>query len=836
MQFRVVRFGARMSAAILMIIAMLVAGNVPVAQAQDDVEEANKAVVARAMDEVYNQHNFDNIEELFAPNFVDHTPFEEFVSEDYDTLRTYLEMPFSDMPDLTVEVHDILADGDVTAVRFTMSSEEAGVEVEAAYILRLEDGLIAEGWDYTDVASLLSQLGVIDIPQEPEILSIASGFTSPQGVLVDPDGNVWVVDGGTGGETEVEWHNPDSGQVELGMMGETSRIVRIDADGEETVATLPSISIGTDFLGGARLALLDGELYVTSGQWLGELGEDRMPLSAVVAHVGMDGTVEPVGVVWDVEAEQNPGGFIEDSHPYGLAAGPDGRLWVADAGGNDLLAADPATGEVTLQAVFEGIPGPLPNPNRDGAMEMDPVPTGVAFGDDGTVYVSLLSGFPFVPGATKVVTVDADGNVSDYATGLTMLTDLRVGPDGQMYAVQFGLFTEQGPQPNSGAIIRVNEGDGSEVVLDGLSFPTSIDFNADGDAYITINGVGPPGSGELVMVSGLTDKEGMPIAEAMAAPQEAGPGIPEAAVGPAVPEDPGYLIEDMGDGLYVVHDGTYQAMFMTTGEGVIVVDAPPSLGQKLVDAIAATTDEPVTHVVYSHAHADHIGSAGLLPEDAVYIAHEDAAAALERNGANDPERTPPYGVFLGAGPVPLPTETFADSYTLEVGDQVLQLDYHGLNHSPGNIFIYAPKQKVLMLVDVIFPGWVPFKDLALAVDVPGFIEAHDQVLSYDFDTFVGGHLTRTGTREDVETQKAFVSDVVANAAQALQTVDFNAVAMETGMEHGFADLWVLFDAYLGTVADTCTELTLEQWGDKLGGAESFTESHCSKVMESLRID
>jgi sugar lactone lactonase YvrE len=190
-------------------------------------------------------------------------------------------------------------------------------------------------------------------------------------------------------------------------------------------------------------------------------------------------------------------------------------LWVADAGGNDLLTVDPATGEVTVVAVFDGIPGPLPNPNRDNAMESDPVPTGVAFGDDGTVYVSLLGGFPFVPGSTKVVTVDADGNVEDYATGLTMLTDLRMGPDGNLYAVSFGQFTEQGPIPNAGAIVRIMEGDASEVVLSDLSFPTSIDFNSAGDAYITINGVGAPGSGEVVMVAGLTDLPGTPLTDLM---------------------------------------------------------------------------------------------------------------------------------------------------------------------------------------------------------------------------------------------------------------------------------------------------------------------------------
>ena len=122
----------------------------------------------------------------------------------------------------------------------------------------------------------------------------------------------------------------------------------------------------------------------------------------------------------------------------------------------------------------------------------------------------------------------------------------------------------------------------------------------------------------------------------------------------------------------------------------------------------------------------------------------------------------------------MPTVTFDDSYTLTLGDQTLQLDYHGSNHEPGNIFIYAPKQKVLMVVDIVFPGWVPFVDLALAEDVPGFVAAHDQILEYDFDTFIGGHLTRLGTREDVETAKAYIMDVKANAAAALQSTDYMA--------------------------------------------------------------
>ena len=71
---------------------------------------------------------------------------------------------------------------------------------------------------------------------------------------------------------------------------------------------------------------------------------------------------------------------------------------------------------------------------------------------------------------------------------------------------------------------------------------------------------------------------------------------------------------------------------------------------------------------------------------------------------------------------------------MQVGNQTLELDYYGNNHLPGNIFIYAPKQRVLMLVDIVFPGWIPFAYLAIAKDTAGFIQAHDIALNnYDFD-------------------------------------------------------------------------------------------------------
>ena len=301
--------------------------------------------------------------------------------------------------------------------------------------------------------------------------------------------------------------------------------------------------------------------------------------------------------------------------------------------------------------------------------------------------------------------------------------------------------------------------------------------------------------------------------------------IPDSAFGPVIPEK-GYHVEEIGDGLYWVTEGTYHMMFLTTGEGVIVVDAPPSIGENILKAIAETTNEPITHVIYSHSHADHIAAASMYPENAVYIAHEETALRLAQ------DRPFEFGLFVGGSGAPAPTITFSDTYTLTVGTQTLELEYKGPAHRPGNIFIYAPQQKVLMFIDVIFPGWTPFKWLAVAEDVPAFVDAHDWVLSYNFDTLISGHVGRLGTREDVEMQKEYILDTQANAAKALQTVDFSAIAAEIG----FSNVWLLFDTYLNAVSEECAKLTEEKWINRLGAVDVFTKSHCDKLVESLRID
>jgi len=297
--------------------------------------------------------------------------------------------------------------------------------------------------------------------------------------------------------------------------------------------------------------------------------------------------------------------------------------------------------------------------------------------------------------------------------------------------------------------------------------------------------------------------------------------VPAGALGPTVNAS-GYSVGHVAANLYWVTDGFYQAMFVTTPRGVVLVDAPPTIGHNLPRAIAEVTaarnlPDRVTHVIYSHSHADHIGAAGIFP-GAVRIAHAQTKQLLR--DARDPNR-------------PLPTVTFDDRYELHVGGERLDLSYHGPNHSPDNIFISVPSAATLMVVDMIFPGWVPFKSLAESQDIPDWIGAHDLVLAAPWQTLVGGHLGRLGARSDVVLQRDYVNDLAASARQTLDTLDPTPFFTKYGPT---GNAWAIFKSYLDAAAATAAAPVTAKYLGQLAAADVFTVANAEAMINSARID
>ncbi|KAJ7062462.1 beta-lactamase-like protein [Mycena amicta] len=284
----------------------------------------------------------------------------------------------------------------------------------------------------------------------------------------------------------------------------------------------------------------------------------------------------------------------------------------------------------------------------------------------------------------------------------------------------------------------------------------------------------------------------------------------------------GYFVGDLGHGAYWVTDGTYTNMFLVSTHGVIVVDAPPTIGHKLLYAIGNTTRIPVTHLVYSHFHSDHIGGASLFTSShPTIIAHAETLSLLA--SVSDPLR-------------PLPHVTFEDKYTVRVGNQTLELSYHGPNHTPGNLFMYAPVQRVALLIDVVFPGWAPFAQLAISDFIPGWTAAHDVLLTFDFDVFVAGHVGRLGTKQDVLLQKKYIEDLHASCASAINGGFDVSTAIGPTVAANPGNAWAEFKAYFRAAAQTCADNSTSRWLGVLGGVDVFAFENAYRMINALRVE
>ncbi len=311
-----------------------------------------------------------------------------------------------------------------------------------------------------------------------------------------------------------------------------------------------------------------------------------------------------------------------------------------------------------------------------------------------------------------------------------------------------------------------------------------------------------------------------------------------------------FHVEELSEGLFYMTDGAYQAMFLVADRGIILVDAPPSIGVNPIDpslsvslldviySVPATQGKPIKKLIYSHSALDHIGAAGLVKErfpNVKIIAHK----ATKRKIQSSSGRLLPFLQGSAAVPPPVPDVGFRSTKRVHLGAQSLKLSYRGPIHEPGNIFIYAPQQKVLMMVDVFFPGWAPFNDLALAEDIPLYIKAHKIALNFDFQTLIGGHVNRLGTRSDLETAMSYLEDIRANATSALFDPKLFAI-FGIVPQHALG----AFNIYLDQVACSCANLTLDDtqtpsgidWRQEIGAADINTVGHCWSMAKALRVD
>lgn len=277
---------------------------------------------------------------------------------------------------------------------------------------------------------------------------------------------------------------------------------------------------------------------------------------------------------------------------------------------------------------------------------------------------------------------------------------------------------------------------------------------------------------------------------------------------PEIPSDVfeagnGPYISEVANDLYFVEDFNNggNICFLVAKKGVLVVDAGnfPGPVEKVVALIAKVTDKPISHLVYTHVHGDHVGGAAGLPEDISIIAQENLNSNLEKfyspgieafkkelEEFGEDSLRQKYGkrfdeiVAIKVRPA---TESFADNLIIDLGNYSVELTYPGTCHTSDNIFVLFREQKVLHTGDLVFNHRHPFISEAYEADPWKWAETVKEWSQKDLVKVIPGHGELGGT-EILSAQATYLYTLIEAAGNYVDSeMELEEIAKEIHKEY-----------------------------------------------------
>jgi cyclase len=220
------------------------------------------------------------------------------------------------------------------------------------------------------------------------------------------------------------------------------------------------------------------------------------------------------------------------------------------------------------------------------------------------------------------------------------------------------------------------------------------------------------------------------------------------------------------DILYILTGGS-NTLALMRDEGVLLVDTKPAgWGQAIRDNIESVTDQQVTTIINTHAHADHVGGNVDFPNATTIVAHANAKARMEKMAA-----------FQGGNAKFLPNKVVTDRMSLLEGDDVVDIYYFGRGHTDGDLVVVfpGPGKRVADFGDLFPAKAAPFIDVENGGSAVAFPETLAKAVATikNIPRVVTGHDEGTAVMGRAGPSAIFANPRTMTWADLQEYADFN---------------------------------------------------------------
>lgn len=250
---------------------------------------------------------------------------------------------------------------------------------------------------------------------------------------------------------------------------------------------------------------------------------------------------------------------------------------------------------------------------------------------------------------------------------------------------------------------------------------------------------------------------------------------------PPQPSVDNLTVERVKDNLWVIRGGGGNTAVFATAKGLTLVDTKqPGWGQPLLDKIKTVSDKPITTIINTHTHYDHVSANVIVPASVEVIAHEYTAKRMPLfstvTGRGESENV--FKANPGKG---LPKRTFKDKLSIGSGADQINLYYFGPAHTGGDAFVEFAALRVMHTGDAFARKGVPLIDADNGGSGVQFASTIRKAVDgvKNVDTIINGHTAAQTTPAEMREFADFVADFVAHVQAAKKAGKTAAEAIKT---------------------------------------------------------